>query len=157
MAKRKTAPVAPINAAPGGYPPPAPFTAPPGGIPGWTAANSNNAVSFTPPPPQGDRNPFLNAQWLWDNGDQSNPLRPVMAKITGLRQATGGNPAFANRGGFFLDLLLQNGTKATARVNIGDQRHQRLYAKFQDKIVGRTVMFRLSHPGDNTKGPWTIE
>jgi hypothetical protein len=157
---RKKAPATPVNAAPNynpnAMPAPSPFTAPAGGVPGWTPANPNGA-NFGPPPPQGERNPFLNAPWLWANGDQSNMLRPIQAKITGIRAATGGNPQYANRGGWFLDCILGNGSKVTARVNVGDNRHQRLYARFQNNLIGQTVTFRLSHPGDNTKAPWTVE
>jgi hypothetical protein len=150
---KKKAPATPMNAAPL-YQPPSQQNA--SAVPGWQVPGSGS-VPFTAPPPQGENSPFINAPWLWANGDQNDQLRRVQAKITGLRQATGGNPAFQNRGGFFLDCVLANGAKVTARVNIGDNRHQRLYAKFQNNIVGQTVTFRLSHPGDGTKAPWTVE
>ena len=157
MRKKQAVPTAPINAAPN-YQPPAPFTSPAGGIPGWTPPQGgNDSVPFTAPPPQGERYPFINAAWLWANGDQRNQLRSVTAKILRVRQATGGRPEFQNRGGFFLDCETQAGVRVTARVNVGDQRHQRLYAKFQSNLVGQTVMFRLAHPGDQTKAPWTVE
>lgn len=154
MAKKNDAPTA-VNSAPN-YQPPAPGGQP---APQWQppAPGNGAGAAFTAPPVQGERNPFLNAQWLWQNGDQSNALRPVVARIVAVRQAFGGNPQYQNRGGFFLDLVLQNGTKLVARVNIGDQRHQRLYSKFGANLVGQVVTFRLSHPGDQTKGPWTVD
>lgn len=155
MAPRKNAPTT-VNSAPG-YAPggadPAPNWQPPNSAP---PANGTQAA-FGAPPPQGERNPFLNAPWLWANGDQKDQLRRVTGRILGLRQAVGGNPQYANRGGWFLDIVLTNGVKVTARINIGDTRHQRLYAKFQNNIVGQTVTFRLSHPGDQTKAPWIVE
>lgn len=160
MPRKKAAEVQTVNAAPNYQPPPpgstpAPTWQPPTGAPG--AFPGGNGVPFTAPPPQGERNPFINALWLWTNGDQSSPLRPITGKIVGLRQATGGNPQYQNRGGFFIDLMLANGSKVTARVNVGDQRHQRLYAKYQSNLMGQVVTIRLSHPGDQTKAPWTVE
>jgi len=144
-----------VNAAPGYDPyarhdqgvtaPNGPYAAPPG-----------NGAVVTPPPAQGPRNPFVNAMFLYGFG------KPIKATIKGVRDATGiGNaqyqrPGMAARKGWFLDCMLENGQACTARINEGDQRHQRLYAAFQANWVGQTVILRLSNPADQTKAPWTV-
>jgi hypothetical protein len=145
-----------INAAPSftpppaAYPPPAPFTPPAGGVPGFTPPNG----AFTAPPPQAPKNPFINAMFLYQRGGS------VQAKILALRPIPGGAVnkfGQVDRGGWYLDCQLTDGTMVTARVNIGDQRHQRLFAKYQSNIVGQAVTFRLPTPADNTKAAWTVD
>jgi hypothetical protein len=169
MPRKKTTEPTPttLNAAPG-YAAPAPgsahaayasgYGAPPGG----TAAAAG-PTAFTPPPPRAAQNPFINAQFLWTF------QRPIKATIKGMRDATGtGNTQFQRPGqvkrGWYFDLVLENNTEATARINEGDVRHQKLWAAYQGNIIGKTVVLRLANPGDidplsgrPTKAPWTLD
>jgi hypothetical protein len=74
-----------------------------------------------------------------------------------MRTAVGGNSKFGEKKGWFLDLLLENGSMATGRINEGDLRHQRLWAAFADKPLGRSVTLRLPNPGDMTKALWVLD
>ncbi len=142
-----------INAAPSftpppaeAYPPPAPFTPPNG--------------AFTAPPPQAPKNPFINAMFLYQRGGS------VQAKILALRPIPGGGVnkfGQVDRGGWYLDCQLTDGTMVTARVNIGDQRHHRLFSRHKNPdgvtcdLIGKTAIFRLPTPADNTKAAWTVD
>lgn len=147
-----------MNAAPNYQPgaPPA-WQPPPGSAAAAFTGAAGGQVQFGPPPPQGPRNPFLNAQWLWANGNSNDPGRSVQGTIVGVRQAVGGNAAIQSRPGFFLDVKLTSGLAITARISIGDTRHAKLWAKFGPNLVNQRVTFRLSNPGDNTKAPWTVD
>jgi hypothetical protein len=165
-----------MNAAPGygapapsqgyGTPAPAQGSAQNAYLGGYGAsANGSNGgpAAFTPPPARAPQNPFINAQFLWTF------QRPIKATIKGMRDATGtGNTQFQRPGqvkrGWYFDLVLENNTEATARINEGDVRHQKLWAAYQGNIVGKTVVLRLSNPGDidplsgrSTKAPWTLD
>lgn len=174
----------PINAAPGygapasapapayappAYPPPAPGGATAAYTAGYGAPANGQApngqpAAFGPPPPRAPQEPFINALMLYEY------KRPITAKIEGMRDATGtGNVQYQRPGqppkrGWFLDFTLEDGKKATGRINEGDLRHHKLWTAYQDKIVGRTVVLRLSNPGDidpftrkQTKAPWTLD
>lgn len=163
-----------LNAAPGygapapapSYPPVAPGSAAPAyGAP--IAGSANGNVGFGPPPPRAPQEPFINAAFLWAY------QRPIKAKIDGMRDATGtGNTDFQKqqrpgqppRRAWFLDFTLEDGKKATGRINEGDMRHHRLWQRYQGNVVGQTVTLRLSNPGDidpftqkPTKAPWMID
>lgn len=153
--RKKEAPapaVQQMNAAPGYAAPAAPASGY-GGAPAAYGAQppTNGNAGYGAPPPQAPRNPFVNAQFLYQFG------KPIKATIQAMRPATGGRAEYANRGGWFLDLTLENGTAATGRINVGDQRHQRLWAAYGEHPIGKTVVLRLTHPGDQTKAPWTID
>lgn len=163
MARRKKEPepvIQPMNAAPG-YSAPAPAPGygggygvpPPGGAEAAYMGGNGTQAAMTAPPPQAPRNPFVNAAFLYTF------QRPITATIKGIRPAVGGNSKFGNsdRKGWFLDLLLENNTMATGRINEGDQRHQRLWAKYQGNIVEKRITLRLTNPGDATKAPWTLD
>src|ERR1700758_5187169 len=134
----------PYATAPGAVPatgvtaPGGPYAAP--GLP------PNGAVAITPPPARTPQEPFINAQFLWQLG------KPVRAIIQGVRDATGtGNSQYARPGqppkrGWFLDLVLETGQKATGRINEGDVRHQRLWAAFQTQWINRQITLRLTNP-----------
>lgn len=163
--KKKQAAPAPqvINAAPSfapppaAYPPPTSFTPPAGGVPGFTPSLPVGMApngAFTPPPPMAPKNPFINAMFLYQRGGS------IQAKILALRPIPGGAVnkfGQVDRGGWYMDCQLQDGTLVTARVNIGDQRHQRLFAKYQTNIVGQVATFRLPTPADDTKAAWTVD
>jgi hypothetical protein len=176
MPRKKAEAPAPttLNAAPGyGAPAPAPgYAAPAPGSAhaayangyGAPASGSNGApAAFTPPPARAAQNPFINAAFLWTF------QRPIKATIKGMRDATGtGNAQFQRPGqvkrGWYFDLILENNTEATARINEGDVRHQKLWSAYQNNIVGKTVVLRLSNPGDidplngrPTKAPWVLD
>lgn len=151
--KSKESEVTTMNAAPG-YAAPAGY----GGSPPSSAAAaygaapaSNGNAGYGAPPPQAPRNPFVNAQFLYQFG------KPMKARINAMRQATNGNSKFGDKRGWFLDLTLENGTACTGRINEGDQRHQRLWAAYKEQPIGREIVVRLTHPGDQTKAPWTID
>ena len=183
--KNKETPVTTMNAAPGyaapapmpapatpySAPPPSPvvdaytgYASPPGAFPTPTNGNyANGPVAMGAPPPREPQNPFVNAEMLWKFG------RPVRATILGMRDATGtGKKEFASERGarkaWFLDLKLEDGTKANGRINEGDMRHQKLWAAYQGQCVGHSITLRLSNPGDidpftkkQTKAPWMID
>lgn len=159
MAKKKKAaqPAAtPMNAAPGyGAPPLAsgtygnPYGQPAPG--GQQAAPGGAQATFTAPPPRAPQNPFVNAQFLYQFG------KPMRATIQGIRPAVGGNSKYGERPGWFFDFQLENGVACVGRINIGDQRHQRLFAAFGDKPIGRSVILRLPNPADTTKAAWTLD
>lgn len=157
------APLAPeVRSAAPGYDPYARGPAPPGagvtapgGPYGPTPAPgaAPGPVAVTAPPPREAQADFINATFLWQFG------RPVRAQILGLRDATGTGKEFAGqkprvKRAWFLDFKLEaphptNGkAECTGRINEGDTRHQRLWAAYQDKWQGRTVVLRLTTPGD---------
>jgi hypothetical protein len=165
MAPRKAAAPITMNAAPGFQQPGltapgGPYGPPPGAA--QQQAPTNGAGGFGAPPQQGERNPFIKAAWLWQKFGQQGGGR---AKIVGYKT---NNPRTLTNGsvtspGWNLDVIFEDGTKMTATVNQGDIKHQRLFAKFGNNIIGQTVIIRLSHPGDltsdgrPTKAPWVIE
>lgn len=127
---------------------------------------------ITPPPPPMPRNPFITAIVLYNNGGRIN------AKITGARSSAGvrskNRPDIPDRGGWILDLQCEkeiegaitdaNGTlqsvrtnQFSARVNVGDSRHQKLWARFQQNWIGQTITVRLPTPMDGTKAQWVID
>jgi hypothetical protein len=157
---KKKKPKPEVKSAAPGYGSSAAYGAPQGGVsapggpygpPASASPAANGASGYGPPPPQAPRNPFVTAQFLWQFG------KPISATIQGMRPAVGGNNKFGDRKGWFLDLLLENGTAATGRINEGDQRHQRLWAAFADKPLGRKIILRLPNPGDMTKALWTLD
>lgn len=137
----------PAAPAPGAYPAPAPFTSP-GAVP-----------SFTAPPPQAPKNPFVNAQFLYARNPMGGVLQAKVLAIRVIPAPPNGLNKFQNqdRGGWYLDCQLQDGSNVTARVNVGDQRHQRLFARYQTNIIGQVITFRLPTPLDQTKALWTVE
>ena len=158
MARKQQAAPQVVNPAPNYNPQPPQEWQPP--TPGGSVTQTyapNGQVPFTAPPPRGPSNPFINAQWLWANGNQKSPHREVSGTITGVREAVGGNPAIKPRPGFFLDIVLDNDQAVTARVGTGDTRHVKLYDKFGPNLVNQKIVIRLSNPGDQTKAPWTID
>lgn len=151
MAKRKPQEEAPSTAQAQTYSPASGYQVPPGGSYGaGYGAPATNGASITAPP---ERNtaPWVNAKFLWDLG------KPVKAVIKGVRDAVGGNPQYGPRKGWFLDCILETNQPCTARINEGDQRHVRLYAKHGAAWADKAIVLRLSHPGDNTKAPWTLD
>jgi hypothetical protein len=167
MAKKQAAqapapaPAAPaptiVNAAPGydpyarppGSPAPSGITAPGGPY----APPQDGQAYITPPPPRADQKDFINADFLWKFG------RPVKAVIQGVRDATGTGREFPGqtkrvKRAWFLDFKFEThhpvtqDDEATGRINEGDTRHQRLWTAYQDKWVGKTVILRLTNPGD---------
>lgn len=153
MARKKQGPQV-VNSAPG-YDP---YGRPPGGVDapggpyGPPPGAANGAVFIGPPPTREEQSEFINATFLWQLG------KPVRAKITNVRDATGTGKEFPGqrqrvKRAWFLDFKLEFehpkwGDEATGRINEGDTRHQKLWNAYKSEWIGKTVTLRLTNPGD---------
>jgi len=106
---------------------------------------------ITAPPPPQPRNPFVNAQVLWQMGGK------LQGVVRGIRAATGGNNAYGQKQGWFLDLDAGAQGLFTARVNVGDVRHRKLFERFGPNWLSQTIVLRLPTPADNTKAAWVVD
>jgi hypothetical protein len=122
-------------------PPPVPAvtSTPPGAPPGMYAPPNPNAVpGGIPAPVAQPRNPFLSLRLLGELSQGKGQLENV--PITGVRQGVSKfGPSFS------VDLNIAGGAY-TLTVKVNSAKHLKLWEKFRDQWVGKTIGLRYGNP-----------